>query len=84
MNITPGIIIWVIIGGVAGWLAGLVMKGAGFGLYGNIALGIVGSLIAGWLLPAIGVQLGTGIFQDVIDSAIGAIVALVIIGLVRK
>jgi uncharacterized membrane protein YeaQ/YmgE (transglycosylase-associated protein family) len=48
------IIIWLIVGAVAGWLAGMVVKGGGYGLIGNIIVGIVGGLIAGWLLPHIG------------------------------
>ncbi len=47
------IIIWIIVGAIAGWLAGMVVKGGGFGLIGDIIVGIVGALIAGWLLPAI-------------------------------
>ena len=48
------LIIWLVIGAIAGWLAGLIMKGYGFGLIGNIVVGIVGAFIAGWLLPRIG------------------------------
>jgi uncharacterized membrane protein YeaQ/YmgE (transglycosylase-associated protein family) len=48
------LIIWLVIGAVAGWLAGQIMKGYGFGLIGNIVVGIVGAFIAGWLLPRIG------------------------------
>jgi uncharacterized membrane protein YeaQ/YmgE (transglycosylase-associated protein family) len=44
------IIIWLIIGAVAGWLAGLIVKGAGFGLVGNVVIGIIGAAVAGWLL----------------------------------
>ena len=50
------LIIWLVIGAVAGWLAGVVVTGFGLGLIGNIVVGIVGSLIAGWLLPKIGVK----------------------------
>ena len=49
-----GLIIWLVIGAIAGWLAGLIVKGYGFGLAGNIVVGIVGAFIAGWLLPRIG------------------------------
>ncbi|HSV22096.1 MAG TPA: GlsB/YeaQ/YmgE family stress response membrane protein, partial [Xanthobacteraceae bacterium] len=48
------LIIWLVIGAVAGWLAGLLVKGYGFGLIGNIVVGIVGAIVAGWLLPRIG------------------------------
>jgi uncharacterized membrane protein YeaQ/YmgE (transglycosylase-associated protein family) len=46
------IIVWLVIGAIAGWLAGLIMKGYGFGLIGNIVVGIIGAVIAGWLLPS--------------------------------
>jgi uncharacterized membrane protein YeaQ/YmgE (transglycosylase-associated protein family) len=56
------LIIWLIVGAVAGWLAGMVVKGGGYGLIGNIIVGIVGGLIAGWLLPRVGgVAIGGGV-----------------------
>ena len=54
------IVIWLIVGAIAGWLAGMVVKGGGFGLIGDIIVGIVGGLIAGWLLPRIGIVIGGG------------------------
>lgn len=79
-----GIIIWLIIGAIAGWLAGLIVKGFGFGLIGNIVVGIVGAVIAGWLFPTLGIQLGTGFIRDVISATLGAVILLVIIGLIRR
>lgn len=58
-----GIIIWLIIGAIAGWLAGQIIKGGGFGLVGNIVLGIVGAVVAGWLLPRLGLYIGKGLFK---------------------
>lgn len=78
------IIVWLIIGGVAGWLAGLIVKGFGFGLVGNIVVGIIGAVIAGWLLPAIGIMIGGGIVGAIINAVIGAVILLVVIGFVRK
>jgi uncharacterized membrane protein YeaQ/YmgE (transglycosylase-associated protein family) len=78
------IIIVLIIGGVAGWLAGLIVKGVGFGLVGNIAVGIVGAFLAGWLLPRIGIVIGGGIIAAIINATIGAVVLLVIIGLIKR
>ncbi len=49
------LLIWLIVGAVAGWLAGLIVKGYGFGLIGNIVVGIIGAVIAGWLLPKLGI-----------------------------
>ena len=78
------IIVWLIVGAIAGWLAGLIVKGGGFGLLGNIVVGIIGAVVAGWLLPTLGVHLGAGIIGAIIDSVIGAVVVLVIISLIKR
>ncbi len=83
MDITS-LIIFLVIGGVAGWLAGLIVKGFGFGLIGNIVVGIVGAFVAGWLLPKLGVSIGSGIVGAVIHSTIGAVVLLFVIKLVKR
>jgi len=74
---------FLIIGGVAGWLAGMIMKGRGFGILGNIVVGIVGGILGGWLLGGLGL-VGRGIIGSLITALIGAIVLLFIIGLFRK
>ena len=76
------IIIILIVGAIAGWLAGLIVKGVGFGLLGNIVVGIVGSFIAGWLLP--GIIPISGIPGLIISATIGAVILLVIIGLIKR
>jgi len=78
------LIIWLIVGGVAGWLAGLIVRGFGFGVVGNIVVGIIGAFLAGWLLPQLGVNIGSGIAGAIIHALIGAIVLLAIIGLVKR
>jgi uncharacterized membrane protein YeaQ/YmgE (transglycosylase-associated protein family) len=78
------IIIWLIIGAIAGWLAGVVVKGAGFGLVGNIVIGIIGAAVAGWLLPKLGIVIGAGFVGAVINAAIGGIVVLIILSLIRR
>ena len=78
------IIVWLIIGGVAGWLAGLIVRGFGFGLIGNVIVGIVGAFIAGWLLPRIGIVIGGGIVAAIINAVIGAVILLIIVGLIRR
>jgi uncharacterized membrane protein YeaQ/YmgE (transglycosylase-associated protein family) len=81
----PGsLIALLVIGAVAGWLAGLIVKGYGFGLIGNIVVGIVGAFLAGWLLPMAGVSIGAGIVGAIIHALIGAIILLAIIGLVKR
>jgi len=79
-----GIIIWLVVGAIAGWLAGVIVKGYGYGLIGNIVVGIVGGLIAGWLLPRLGIFIGGGIIAEIIDAVIGAVILLVIIGFIRR
>jgi uncharacterized membrane protein YeaQ/YmgE (transglycosylase-associated protein family) len=78
------IIIWLLVGAIAGWLAGMVVKGGGFGLIGDIIVGIVGALIAGWLLPQLGIFIGTGIVAAIIDAFIGAVILLIILRLVKR
>ena len=78
------LIILLIVGAIAGWLAGQIVRGFGFGLVGNIIVGIVGAVIAGWLFPRLGISLGGGIIGSIIAAAIGAVILLFIIGLVRR
>jgi uncharacterized membrane protein YeaQ/YmgE (transglycosylase-associated protein family) len=79
-----GIIIWLIVGAIAGWLAGMVVKGGGFGLIGDVIVGIIGGLIAGFLFPRLGIPVGTGFIRDVIDAFIGAVILLIILRLVKR
>jgi uncharacterized membrane protein YeaQ/YmgE (transglycosylase-associated protein family) len=79
-----GLIVFLLIGAVAGWLAGIIMKGFGFGLIGNMVVGIVGAFVAGLVLPMVGVSIGGGIVGSIIHATIGAVILLFLIGLVRK
>lgn len=74
----------LIIGAIAGWLAGLIVKGYGFGLLGNIIIGIIGAFVGTWLLGRLGVSLGSGIAGAIINAVIGAVVILFLIGLFRR
>ncbi len=74
----------LLIGAIAGWLAGLIVRGAGFGLIGNIVLGIIGALVAGWLLPKLNVTLATGTLGSILDATVGAVIVLVILSLIRR
>lgn len=78
------IIVILIIGAIAGWLAGLIVRGAGFGLIGNIVVGIIGAFVASWLLPQLGVSLGGSALRDIINATIGGVVVLVILSLIRR
>ena len=81
---THGILAWLVIGAVAGWLAGLVMKGGGFGLLVDIVVGIVGAFIGGWLSGLLGISLGGGMIASIITATLGAIVLLFVVRLFKR
>ena len=78
------LLVFLIVGAVAGWLAGVIVKGHGFGLVGNIIVGIIGAFLAGWLLPMLGIAIGGGIVAAIINALIGAVILLVIIGFIKR
>jgi uncharacterized membrane protein YeaQ/YmgE (transglycosylase-associated protein family) len=78
------IVIWLIVGAVAGYLAGLVVKGGGFGLLGDIVVGIIGAFVGGWLLPRLGIHLGVGIVSIIAGATLGAVVLLLVLRLIRR
>jgi uncharacterized membrane protein YeaQ/YmgE (transglycosylase-associated protein family) len=77
------LVIFLLIGAVAGWIAGQVVKGGGFGLVGDIVIGILGAFVAGFLLPGLGLGL-TGIVGSIVYAAIGAIILLVVVRLIKR
>jgi uncharacterized membrane protein YeaQ/YmgE (transglycosylase-associated protein family) len=79
-----GLIVMLLIGGVAGWLAGQIVKGYGFGLVGNIVVGILGAFIAGLILPRIGFGMGGGIIAAILHATIGAVIVLFLLRLVKS
>ena len=78
------ILVILFVGLVAGWLAGKIVRGTGFGIIGDILVGIAGALIASLLFPKIGIRLGTGLASEMIYSAIGAVILLLIVRLLRR
>ncbi len=80
---TESILVILFVGIVAGWLAGKVVRGAGFGLLGDLVVGIVGAFIATLLFPRLGIHLGSGIVSEILYSALGAIILLLIVRLIR-
>jgi uncharacterized membrane protein YeaQ/YmgE (transglycosylase-associated protein family) len=76
------LLVIIVVGIVAGWLAGQIMRGAGYGIIGDLIVGIIGAYIGDWLLPRLGIHLGTGIIAAIIDATIGALVLLFILRLV--
>ena len=77
------LIVILFVGLVAGWLAGKIVRGTGFGIIGDIVVGIVGALISTLLFPRLGFHLGSGLVSEIIYSAIGAIILLLIVRLIR-
>jgi len=75
----------LLIGAAAGWLGGQIVKGSGFGLLGNMGVGVAGAFIGGFVLNKIGVHLGDGLLLGVLAPAvIGAVILLVIVGFIKK
>jgi uncharacterized membrane protein YeaQ/YmgE (transglycosylase-associated protein family) len=78
------LLVIILVGLVAGWLAGQIVQGTGFGLIGDLVIGIVGAFVGDWLLPRIGIHLGFGIISAIVNATIGAVVLLLIIRLFRR
>ena len=76
--------IWLVIGAIAGWLAGLIMTGGGFGLVRNIVVGIIGAIVAGWLFPNFWPSMGSPIANAIVHALVGALIVLFVLGLMRR
>jgi uncharacterized membrane protein YeaQ/YmgE (transglycosylase-associated protein family) len=80
---TESLLVIICVGIVAGWIAGQIVQGTGFGILGDLIVGIAGAFVGSWVLPQLHIHLGDGIVAAVANAAIGAILLLVIIGLIR-
>ena len=80
------LLIFLVVGIVAGWLAGTIVRGYGLGLVGNLVVGVIGAFLAGWLLPRVGVSfsVGNALVTSICYATIGAVVLLLLVGLVRR
>jgi len=82
-----GLFTWIIVGTIAGWLAGKVMKGRGFGLFGNIIIGVIGALVGGWLAGSL-LNITNAIsgfnLQTILIAFLGSVIVLYIAKLIRK
>jgi uncharacterized membrane protein YeaQ/YmgE (transglycosylase-associated protein family) len=77
--------VWfIIVGLVAGWLAGVIMKGGGFGVVGDIVVGIIGALLGGWLFSTMGVSAGGGLLGAIVVALIGAIILIFLLRLIKR
>jgi uncharacterized membrane protein YeaQ/YmgE (transglycosylase-associated protein family) len=84
MNMSgENLLVILFVGIVAGWLAGQLVRGSGFGLVGDLIVGILGALIGSWLLPQLGIHLGTGVIRAIVNATIGAILLLLVLRLIR-
>lgn len=79
-----GFIGFIIIGIIAGWLAGQIMKGSGYGLLGDLVIGVIGAFLGGWLFSEMGIFPGTGLIGSLITATIGAIILLFLIRLIKR
>jgi uncharacterized membrane protein YeaQ/YmgE (transglycosylase-associated protein family) len=82
MDVT-GLIIFLIIGAIAGWLAGVIMKGGGFGMIGNIVVGIIGGVVGGFVFGLLGISTG-GLIGSIITATAGAVILLFVVSLIKK
>jgi uncharacterized membrane protein YeaQ/YmgE (transglycosylase-associated protein family) len=79
-----GLLVILIVGIVAGWLAGQLVQGTGFGLIGDLVIGVVGAVIGSWLLPQLGIRIGSGIVGAIVAATIGAILLLIVLRIFRR
>ncbi|MEP7129343.1 MAG: GlsB/YeaQ/YmgE family stress response membrane protein, partial [Chitinophagales bacterium] len=75
---------FILIGAVCGWLAGNIMKGSGFGLLGNIVVGIIGGVVGGWLFSMLGISSSSGLIGSMVTAVVGAVALIFVVGLVSK
>ncbi|MGY6645830.1 MAG: GlsB/YeaQ/YmgE family stress response membrane protein [Salinarimonas sp.] len=78
------LVIFLIIGALAGWIAGSLVRGSGFGILGNMVLGILGAFAAGLILPQLGFTIGGGFLAALIHATLGAVILLVLVRLVKR
>lgn len=74
---------WLIVGAIAGWLAGRIVEGYGFGFVGNLVIGILGACIGGFILPQLGI-IPNSTMGNLLAATLGAVILLVVLGLVRR
>ena len=78
------IIYFLILGAIVGWLAGLIMRGAGFGVLGDIVVGIVGAILGGWVFGLLGISAGGSLLGSLVTALIGAVLLIFIVRLIKR
>jgi uncharacterized membrane protein YeaQ/YmgE (transglycosylase-associated protein family) len=77
--------VWfLLVGLVAGWLAGVLVKGGGFGVVGDIVVGIIGALLGGWIFSALGATGGGGLFGSIVVATVGAVILLIVVRFIKR
>ena len=76
--------VFLLIGAISGWIAGQIMKGKGFGIIGNIIVGVIGAFVGGWLQSKFDLPLGSGFTGSIVTAVLGAVVFLFVVGLFKK
>lgn len=79
-----GFIAWIVVGLIAGWLAGQVMKGGGYGVVVDIVLGILGGVVGGWVFGALGIWPNGGLIAAIVVSFVGAVILVALTRLIKK
>ena len=79
-----GFLAWIVVGLIAGWLAGQVMKGGGYGVLVDIILGILGGVVGGWVFGALGIGAGGGMVGSIIVAFVGAVILVGITRLLKR
>ncbi len=79
-----GLIYWLVVGLIAGWLAGVVMKGGGYGMVADIVIGILGGILGGWIFSALGIGTGSGLIGGIIVAFVGAVVLVAITRVLKR
>ncbi|MBK6599269.1 MAG: GlsB/YeaQ/YmgE family stress response membrane protein [Proteobacteria bacterium] len=78
-------LLWfLIVGLVAGWLAGMLVKGGGFGVIGDLVVGVVGAVLGGWLFSTFGASVGGGLLGSIVVATVGAVVLLFVVRLIKR
>lgn len=79
-----GFLVWIVVGLIAGWLAGLLMKGGGYGIVVDIILGVLGGILGGWIFGLLGISSGGGMIGSIIVAFVGAVILVGITRLLKR
>jgi uncharacterized membrane protein YeaQ/YmgE (transglycosylase-associated protein family) len=79
-----GLLAWIVVGLIAGWLAGVIMKGGGYGVVADIVLGMLGGIVGGWLFGVLGIWPGGGLLGSILIAFVGAVVLIAVTRVLRR